>query len=125
MFRIFAHPDLFMMNFDNWDAEIEMLVEEMCKVAKENNVALEINQACLINDKIREYPNGNRYRYPYSKFWDVVKIVGNEVITNIDAQDPKAYQRDDIRQKILTFAKEKGIDITIDLKIKSCDLMEH
>ncbi len=120
LFKIFAHPDFFMSFFDDWDKEIELECKKMCEVAKQYNVALEINQASLINETPTTYAKffkQPRYRYPYPPFWEIAKEVGNVIVTNIDAHNPKAFYVKDARDKVFEFAKKLGIEITIDLKI--------
>ena len=121
LFKIFAHPDWFMGFFNQWDEEIALLAKEMCITAKKNNVALEINQGCLINETINTYAeilHEKRYRYPYSPFWQIVSEVQNVVITNLDAHRPEAYDNQQAKEFVDSFVKKHHLSLTTDLKIK-------
>lgn len=91
LFTYFAHPDLFMSSYPQWDETCEKVAEDICKVAKQYNIPLEINQGGIrFKGKI---PIGNevRYRYPYRPFWEVAKRIGNTIIIGVDAHAPEDF----------------------------------
>lgn len=121
LFVMFAHPDFFMSYFFDFDDEIKEKCYEMCRVAKEYNVALEINQGCLINGQKNHYDpylNENRYRYPYEPFWKIVSEVGNVVVTNTDAHSPNAFSVTRARDEAFELAKKYNIKISTYLKME-------
>lgn len=90
LFKIMAHPDIFMSDI-NWTKKAQKVAETICKEAKENNVALEINCGCFINENKRKIGNEIRYRYPYKGFWEIAKKYKNEIVVGIDAHNPSAF----------------------------------
>ena len=124
LFKVFAHPDLFMSYFNDFDDEIKSRCYKMCCVAKEYDVALEINQGCIINNhplQYDEYLKDYRYKYPYEPFWHIVSLVGNKVVTNTDAHSPEAFDNFQARMFALNIASKCDIKLTSDLKIATND----
>lgn len=89
LFKIMAHPDIFMSSVA-WNKDCEKVANIICKEAKKNNVALEINLGCFINEEKKDMFNENRYRYPYDKFWKIAKKHGNTIVIGVDAHNPLA-----------------------------------
>ena len=118
LFKIMAHPDLFMCSVP-WDKSTKQLSQIICKEAKKANIALELNCGCFINDdKKAEYFGEIRYRYPYSEFWKIAKKVGNTIVVGVDAHSPSALNSP--RKQIMEdFIKELDLTITPKLDIKT------
>lgn len=114
VFKIMAHPDIFMSNL-KWDKECEKVAKIICKEAKKNNVALELNCGCFINEKKKNICGEERYRYPFKPFWDIAKKEGNTIIVGIDAHAPSAFSSKNI-SLMHQFIKEN--ELIIDEKIK-------
>ena len=88
LFSIFAHPDFYMANTP-WSSAAERTAIDICKTAKERDIPLEINCSCMRwEGGEREVCGEFRHRYPYRKFWEIAKDVGNTVIIGVDAHDP-------------------------------------
>lgn len=88
LYKIFAHPDIFVRSLTQWTKEAEVATREICEVAKEMNVVLEYNLG------------GVRYKrkeldYPYTPFWKIVAEVGNEVVIGVDAHSPSDLSKFD------------------------------
>lgn len=77
---------------------------------------MEINEGCFNNETKRQMGDEYRYRYPYDKFWEIVKEVGNTVVLGVDAHDPSAYN-ESARKMAMDFADELGLTVTEDLGI--------
>ena len=116
LFSVFAHPDYFMSTVTFWNDNIADDVRRMCETAKEMGVAMEINEGCFNNETKRQMGDEYRYRYPYDKFWEIVKEVGNTVVLGVDAHDPSAYN-ESARKMAMDFADELGLTVTEDLGI--------
>ncbi|GAA0741116.1 histidinol-phosphatase [Clostridium oceanicum] len=102
LFKIFAHPDLFMNSYSKWDKHCE-------------NIAKEILEACIKNDVIIEYnANGLRVNknYPNKEFWQYVAKNYKDipVIVNSDAHDPE-YIYDDFVIEAIKQAKDLGLNL--------------
>lgn len=116
LFSVFAHPDYFMSTVTFWNDNIADDVRRMCETAKEMGVAMEINEGCFNNETKRQMGDEYRYRYPYDKFWEIVKEVGNTVVLGVDAHDPSAYN-ESARKMAMDFADELGLTVTEGLGI--------
>lgn len=92
LFSYFAHPDLFMAGKLEWTKACEECAYAICHTAKELDIPLEINQGG-IRYTIEEGPFDyhERFKYPYFKFWEIVKEVGNKVVIGVDIHDPKEF----------------------------------
>lgn len=77
---------------------------------------MEINEGCFNNEQKKQMGDELRYRYPYDKFWKIVKEVGNTVVLGVDAHDPSAYN-ESARKMAMDFADELGLTVTEDLGI--------
>lgn len=77
-FTYIAHPDL--MAFRDDDVFYMEQAERLCICAKKLSVPLEINMLGLTDHRA----------YPYDKFWEVARQVGNDVIIGCDAHSPEA-----------------------------------
>lgn len=107
LFRYLAHPDLFGMQYLNWDKHTEKASRRILKKAEELGIALEINVNGLRRSKL-VYNNGDRYQYPHKDFWILSKEYNVDVIIGIDAHNPIEMNDLDMGTK---FAKDLGIKV--------------
>ncbi|MGL5084406.1 MAG: histidinol-phosphatase [Clostridium sp.] len=114
-FNYFAHPDLFGMQYINWDEHSEKASRRILEKAEELNIPLEINVNGLRRLKLK-YNHGERYPYPHKDFWALAKDYKVDIIIGIDAHSPEELNDLDIG---LEFAKELGINVIDRLHIKS------
>lgn len=91
LFKIIAHPDLFMFNFLKNDGrlftkECEEATRIIVEAAIRNNVYLELN----VHEIKFSKKNGiNPWRYPRDEFWEIVsKYKDAKVIVGMDAHSP-------------------------------------
>lgn len=116
LFKIMAHPDLF-MNHVPWSKEAERISLAICQEAKKNHVALELNCGCIINEEKKDWFGEYRYRYPYLKFWEIAKNMGNVIVVGLDAHHPDAYNSE--KKKIMEeFIQTLNVKITDKLDIE-------
>ncbi len=102
LYKIFAHPDIFVRSLFEWNQEAIDASVEICRVAKECGVILEYNLG------------GVRYKrkeldYPYTPFWKIAAEVGNDVIIGVDAHSPSDLERFDTIEAAQATLKECGI----------------
>ncbi|MDD4584821.1 MAG: tRNA pseudouridine(38-40) synthase TruA [Bacilli bacterium] len=117
LFSCFAHPDLFMNSMKEWTAICDDCAWKLCETAKALDIPLEINQG-----GIRYSINGGvnieeRYLYPYYKFWEIAKKVGNKIVINVDAHNPKDFSNPAVKLSY-EFAEKLGIKIDEKIEFK-------
>ena len=94
---IIAHPDVYMMNRNEFGIAESKTAEMICKSAEKYNIPLEINMAKIFNttyyknEKFNELPKETRKEmlskalYPCKGFWDIATKYNVKVIYGIDA----------------------------------------
>lgn len=114
LFKIFAHPDLFMFSYKNingerkFDDEAIKCTRTIIESAIKNDVYLELNCNGLYNSYKR---NSKEWLYPYKEFWMIVKEYKDaKVIISADAHNPNDLAGEYIKE-VINFAKEMGLKI--------------
>lgn len=105
MFKIFAHPDIFMKSYQEWDVESERISRLICKKAKEMNVLLEFNLG-----GVRAGMFSPSY-YPYHAFWEIAKEEGCQAVIGIDAHNPNDFFDKSIFAEARQILDEIGIEV--------------
>jgi histidinol-phosphatase (PHP family) len=79
VYKIFAHPDLFLKTANVMNERTIEMINTICDVALETDTIMEYNLG------------GKRYRdyYPNDAFWKIVASRGCKIIVGVDAHDPK------------------------------------
>lgn len=85
LYDCFAHPDLFLQAYPQFDDTCRSASREICQAAKSMNLPLEYN--------LLGYYNAHRRRggigYPYLDFWQIAAQEGCSAIIGIDAHQPE------------------------------------
>lgn len=87
---IIVHPDLYMLNREEFGQVEEETAEIICKVAEKYGIPLEINltEASMFLSKLKD-----KIKYPCREFWEVASKYNVKVIYGIDA-----HYKEQIRQ---------------------------
>ena len=108
LFAYVAHPDNYLLWHDEWDEVSEKAAWMICKKAKELNLPLEINMGPS-RWKGKTSPDDLSFCcYPYPKFFEIAKEIGNEVIIGVDAHSPSDYLNSDFGWAA-DFARKMGL----------------
>ncbi|NLC54314.1 MAG: histidinol-phosphatase [Erysipelothrix sp.] len=105
-FDIYAHPDLFMDSYPNWDKHSEKLSRDICQMANKHGVILEYNLAGIKNNR----------NYPSEEFWDVAIKENCKIIIGIDAHSPNDFNLTHQKDSTKLLLK-KGANLIFDLDI--------
>ncbi len=97
LFAYVAHPDHFLMWYGKWDETAEKASWAICKAAKEKNVPLEINMGPSRWKIKTSLDDLSLVCYPYRKFFEIAKQIGNDVVIGVDAHAPSDYATSDYR----------------------------
>ena len=105
-FTYLAHPDLF-----NYVGDREIYrkhMRQICRLAREGNIPLEINLLGMLCNK----------HYPNPEFWALAAEEGCSVILGLDAHDPSHVENYECEAKALEMVRYYGLKLleTVDLK---------
>lgn len=114
LFKIFAHPDLFVRSLLEWDENVEEMTRRIIRCAKGMNVFLEYNLG-----GIRNFSH-LKMTYPCEKFWIIVAEEQANVIIGVDAHSPLDFLDKQSIEDAKRFLKSIGITIIdgLDIPIK-------
>jgi len=114
LFRIFAHPDLFVRSLKEWNKDVENMSRRIIQCAKEMNVALEYNLG-----GIRNFSH-LKMTYPSNQFWKIVAEEKASVIIGVDAHSPQDLLDYNSVKNAELFLQSIGITIIdgLDIQIK-------
>lgn len=87
LFAFYAHPDLFMRSFVDWDDDLACCSAALIDAAVGMKLPLEIN-GLGVQREVLHTKKGIRYQYPYDEFWQLAAEKNAEVICNSDAHSP-------------------------------------
>ena len=88
LFKMVAHPDLFGVPYDNWDANTIAATRDIVQAARDAKLPLEIN-TYGIRKPLKTTPEGERWLYPLVPFWEIAAEEGAHAIINSDAHRPQ------------------------------------
>lgn len=114
---IFAHPDLYLINYQVWDQYSQFVAHEICKTAIATNTYLEFNANGFRRDKI-DTIYGNIYPYPRDDFFKVVKEYQVPVVVSSDCHHPSLVYDDKMRYAVEK-AKELGLNVVSEVTFKN------
>ena len=110
LFKILAHPDLFMIGYLTFDSFAEECSRRIIKSAIENDVIIELNANGFRKGK-RLIDGKMQYAYPNDEFFKIVKEMNPKVIISSDCHKPELLD-DEWMDKARAFGKDKNLNIT-------------
>ena len=111
-FKIFAHPDIYLFSYREWNAHTEKIALEIIEAAIRNDVFLEINVNGIRRKRIINQDQEEVYIYPRVEFWSLLKNRPEaKILINEDNHSPK--QIDDVAcLRARQFAENLGLKIS-------------
>ncbi len=111
LYAYLAHPDLYLQWNKEWNQETIDMAYTILKEAKRLNMPVELNCGFLRRDKVHPPVDDLQWmHYPYPKFWEIVKEVGNTVTFGIDAHSPSDFDHESADQ-VLSIADRCGLTV--------------
>lgn len=111
-FRIFAHPDIFLINHKTWNSHIEEISHALIQAAIKNDVFLEINVNGVRRGTILNQNQEEVYRYPRKEFWQLLKNYPEaKIIINEDNHALRQID-DEACSKARVLAQNIGLKVT-------------
>ena len=104
MFAYFAHPDLFMRSYSDWDHICEEASERICKKASELGIILEYNLAGkMLGDIIHQV------QYPHPEFWKIAGKYHCKAIIGVDAHRNMDLEKNDYYEAAIKSLQAFGL----------------
>lgn len=91
LFKIVAHPDLFMACYPIFDATAKKVANDICKASLRYDIPLEINLGG-IRQGYTHLSEERRYIYPYLPFWEIAGKMKCKVVIGVDAHSPRNFR---------------------------------
>lgn len=111
-FKILAHPDLFLFNYQEWNSLTEKISIEIIEASIKYNILLEINANGIRRKPIINQDNKEVYIYPRIEFWELVSKYKNAKVIIGEDNHKMSYTGDKNVVKAYEFARELGINLT-------------
>lgn len=106
LYAYFAHPDLFMRGYREYDNYCTEVSRELCRQARRRNFPLEYNLAgAMVNRR------SGREGYPHHRFWEIAAEEGCTAIIGTDAHDNRWLEDDRYRLEGQRFLQGLGIPL--------------
>ena len=110
LFKIFVHPDMFMIGYPSFDSYAEECVNKIIEAAIKYDVALEFN-AEGIRKGVKKFPNReDDYWYPNKEFWKFVSKSSVKVIVGSDCHKPHLLD-DECMNRARMLANEYNLNL--------------
>lgn len=103
LFAYLAHPDLYLMNYGEFDATCKDAAHELCRAARDMNMPLEYNLQGLRVSEQRGAPS-----YTHPAFWEIAAQEGVTAIIGADAHEPD-WLKTPLWEKSLEYLTHLGI----------------
>ena len=88
LFKILAHPDLFMYGYRHFDSFAEECTKRIVEAVVRNDVLLEFNAGGIRTNRYFDEDGNPDYAVPNDGFWKVVSKMNVKVIVNSDCHKP-------------------------------------
>ena len=89
LFKILAHPDLFMHGYRHFDSFAESCARRIVEAVKRNDVLIEFNAGGIRNNRYFDEEGNPLYAVPNDGFWKVVAKLNPKVIIGSDCHKPQ------------------------------------
>lgn len=109
LFSYFAHPDIFLKGYKDFDEDAEKVSYAICQKAKELSIPLEINAGGIRQGAV-EREGELIYAFPNTHFFKIASEVGNQVVLGFDAHSPKDFD-DAMYYQLQEFAKNHQLEV--------------
>ena len=116
-FDIFAHPDLYMYGYVDFDDNAKAVAIRICQAAIKHGAVLEYNANGYRRGKVKT-KNGYINRYPRNEFWEIVKEYDCRTIFSSDCHTPN-FLYDDVIKKAEQDYKKIGLNNVEILHLKT------
>ncbi|MCM1258535.1 MAG: histidinol-phosphatase [Roseburia sp.] len=111
LFKIAAHPDLYLLNPFSWNDDCKRAADLIINTAIATDTILEYNANGLRQEQ-RSYPDGIRYPYPHNSFWQMASQTNVRVIVGSDCHDPECLWDEAVKLAFQNLEKLGIIPIT-------------
>lgn len=110
LFKIIAHPDLFIHGYGQLDEFAVRCVKRILDAVIRNDVLIEFNAGGIRGNKRFDESGNPKYAVPNNEFWKVVETTNAKVIINSDCHTPEELN-DEAFQKAHQLARTYTLNI--------------
>jgi len=110
-FKILAHPDLFLFNYQTWNKFTEDISREIIEASIKYNVLLEVNANGIRRKPIYNQDNEQVYIYPRIEFWKIVQEYKTAKVIIGEDNHKISYTGDSSVEKAYKFANDLHLNI--------------
>ena len=110
LFKILAHPDLFIHGYRQLDSFGEKCVRRILDAVIRNDVLIEFNAGGIRSNKRFDEFGNPKYAVPNHEFWKIVETTNAKVIVNSDCHKPEELN-DEAFQKANELARTYRLNI--------------
>ena len=110
LFKILAHPDLFMHGYQEFDSFAESCTRRIVEAVIRNDVLIEFNAGGIRNNRYYDENGNPKYAVPNDGFWKTVATTNVKVIVGSDCHKPKELE-DEFFKLAKELAKSYGLNI--------------
>lgn len=115
LFSIFAHPDYFMYNIDQFDSDCKRVSKDIIETCVKLDIPLEVNVGGFRKGR-RYFKKDYRYVYPTDDFFSIVKRYKAKCIIGVDAHSPEDLKDEESIYKAVKFCKDHDLEMIQDIK---------
>lgn len=113
IYTYFAHPDLFMRSYPEFDEHCETISKRICKKAVQLNIPLEYNIGYEATNEKKGITT-----YPHSRFWKIAASEGCTAIIGVDAHENEYLETPLYYNRAVNRLKQLKIKVINTLPIK-------
>lgn len=110
-FKILAHPDLFLFNYQTWNELTEKVSREIIEASIKYNVLLEVNANGIRRKPIINQDGKQVYIYPRIEFWKIVQEYKDAKVIIGEDNHKIAFTGDESVRKAHEFAEKLNLNI--------------
>lgn len=110
MFSIFAHPDIFMSNIENFDSDCKKISKILIETAIAYDVPLEVNLGGMRSSE-KQYGSRKRRRYPTDDFFSLASKYHAKCIIGCDAHSPENLSNETAVYTALQFCQKHNLNL--------------
>ena len=113
VYAYFAHPDLYMNIYGEFDELARSAAHKICSTAKRLDMILEYNLG-----GVRYGAKGRECGYPCDDFWKVAAEYKNKAIVGVDAHDNTDLEDKELFDEAVAYLESLGLEVVNEIPLR-------